>query len=759
LIAALNLLTYGNSLSNNLVGFDDNPLVEGYTDEVSHRPLVNLGPIQHLFPYTLIPPLMPDDPGNRPDYWASFAEGMLFGRVLRLLSHTLDLALFGQDLWWHHLMSVAYHILAACAAFAAASMLLGGAWGGLAAALFFSLHPLQTESVAYLAGRRDILLGLFYLLGLCCWIKRRTLGALLCGLMAFGVKQTAVTFPIAVLAYEIFARFEGTGSRISLSLLLGRIREELFRYRGAVLAVVLCTAALGAFVISRESVNNRIASKNYGSSAPWYGDSAKSHWATVPKILARAIRLTAWPGGLSADYSYNAIPASRSFLELGTLASLAFLAGLAALAWLAAKRRPIVGFAFAWAALTYLPHLPLIASYHNRELFAEHWLYLPLFGPALLFGLLFVQGRTLLPRFSAAACAVVLAAFMIRGAQRNRDWKDDLALWARTVQDVPASARAHNNLGIAYTKRGFVDEALQEFEKAVEIEPSRALPYYNLGHLLMSVGQFDEAIKVFRRSIELSPRDAIGWDGLMIAYTVAGREKEANALAMEVRRRGVAQDVLFRDSRCTAIFSEGDYAQAEKCYEELVRSAPALATAHSNLGAVYLELGKLKEAEEETQASLRIEPDQPVIRANLAMVYGKMRKLGAAMRELNEAERLGYPRVKVLMRKGLIFRDCGLAAQSLRALQEVHRLAPTLDTFSHLGQTYAAMGDWGRAEGLFRIAIVMGPYPRDYYLLAKALKAQGKVPESVRALRQALELQPKYPPALGMLRSMGAKEG
>jgi len=575
-------------------------------------------------------------------------------------------------------MNVAYHILAACAAFAAAAMILGDLWGGLEPPLSFSLHPIQTESVAYLAGRRDILLGLFCLLGLCFWLKRRVVACLIFCLLAFSAKQSAVTLPIALWTYEIFARLAQRKIKITFGALLSQAREELFRYRRAAAAIILCVAVLGAFVVRREPAHNITASKSYGWSAPWYGDSAMSNWATMPKVLVRAACLVVWPRKLIADYSYNAVPASRSFFDPDAILPLALLVGLAFLAWQAAKKRPILAFAFAWTALTYLPHLPIIPTYHNRELFAEHWLYLPLFGPALIFGYFFAKGRALLPRFSAAASAAVLAAFMIRGAQRNLDWKDDLTFWARTVQDVPACARARSNLGNAYLNRGLANEALQEYKKAVEIQPSWVGPYFNLGQALLSVGQIDEAIKAFRKSIELSPRNAFGWDGLVTAYMLAGRNEEVRSLSREAERMHITRDALFQDAFCITLIRERDYAAAEKCYLALLRTAPGLVSAHGNLGAVYLTTGKLREAEREIKESLRINPNQPAMRANFGLVYGKMGKLGPAMREILEAERMGYPRANALLLKGIVFRDCRLLPQSLKALLEAHHLRPTV---------------------------------------------------------------------------------
>ncbi|MFH1618297.1 MAG: tetratricopeptide repeat protein [bacterium] len=752
-ILFFNLLSYHNSLQNGFVGFDDNILLdENPAFSSRHVMLSNMG----------LTSLEEGDRSREVAYWGVPDQilRILFGRNLRFLSHFLDYHLFGMDLWGHHLMNVVWHVLAACAAFAAASMILNNQWGGLAAALFFSLHPVQTESVAYLAGRRDILLGFFYLLGFYFWLSYRrenrkplAVWAGVYWLLAIATKESAVTLPVSIVAYEVFTRFEGLKIRITLSVLFRQVREELSHYRQAVRVITFFGAVLGGLLVYQQ-LNFGVAKAvtAYGHEVFWYGGTALSNWATVPKILIHALGLIIWPQKLTGDYSYNAIPALHSLLEPGAIFPLALLAGLGALAWQAAKKRPILGFAVVWTAVTYIPHLPLIPAYHNQQVFAEHWLYLPLFGPALIFGYIFVRGQSMLPRLSAVAAAVMLAAFIMRSTQRNLDWKDDLTFWTRTAQDVPLCARARNNLGLACFRRDMVPEAFQELKKALEIDPGWAVPYHNLGQVFAFMGRVDDAIKAFQRTIEINPFNPNAWASLVTLHIARGDLQQAEAVYLAGRVK-YSSPVLF-NSAASLEFLRGRYDRAERIYKVNLSIRPGFTMMRSNLGALYLETGRPAEAERELIKSLQTDPNQPGARANLGLVYGKMGKLGPAAREIREAQRLGFPIIAALIYQGIIFRDCRLWQKSLTALMEARRLAPSLETYSHLGQTYAAMGDWRRAEDCYRQAIALGPLARDYYLLAKAFRDQGRIAESGQALRRALEIQPKYELALKMLKSM-----
>ena len=170
---------YADSLHSSFVGFDDNTIV---------APLLNPGP-----------------PAPQPE---TFVDAFVFGRKMRLWSHQLDVRLYGGNLRGHHLSNVAYHLLASEAALLAASRLLPPP-AALAAALFFALHPLQTESAAFLAGRRDLLMGLFYLAAFWLWMRWRDRGGRMtlagcAAAAAAGVlsKPTAVSFPLMIAAYE-----------------------------------------------------------------------------------------------------------------------------------------------------------------------------------------------------------------------------------------------------------------------------------------------------------------------------------------------------------------------------------------------------------------------------------------------------------------------------------------------------------------------------------------------------------------------------
>lgn len=445
---------YLNSLSGQPVGFDDSINIQ---DALGR----NSGKL----------PGFSASLRNLQDYPLKSLERIAAARHVRDASFALDAALFGGDLWWGHLANVLLHYLASAFFFLAAARLLGSAPAGLLASLIFALHPVQTESVAYLAGRRDVLLGFFafasfYLFLLYQEGKRPAAlaGAVFLWLLCLGAKQTAVVLPLLWL---------GCAAVIGRINPLEHLREKIWLYAG--LAAV-CLFVVSAHVSGEFSVLSR---HGLPPETLWYGGSALRQWAAEPAVLLHAAGLLLWPGPLSADYSFRVFEpvfSPRAGLLLAALSGL-----LAGVAWKLRDSRPVFLFSLLWTALTYLPSVHLLPSLHNGEIFAEHWLYLPAAGFALAAaGAAAALGRRF-PRTAAAAAALVLLGYGAGTAVRNRDWKDDLTLWSKTVGAQPRCARAWHNLAMAEVRRGRLDLAEADLKRSVSLDPGQALALMNLG--------------------------------------------------------------------------------------------------------------------------------------------------------------------------------------------------------------------------------------------------------------------------------------
>jgi tetratricopeptide (TPR) repeat protein len=323
-------------------------------------------------------------------------------------------------------------------------------------ALLFAVHPTHSEAVTYICGRSSALMTLFYLGGTLAYLTGRRdhnkfhLHVLVpfCFLLALSVKETAATFPLALLALEFCCG--------------GTWRTALRRQWSSWL---LLAAGIAFFFSHENYLREMEISAGLNSLA---GNLAN-------QALAVAYLLRQWllPLWLNIDPD---LPVQRDLSAV--VPQLLLLATLFLMMLMAFRRRPWISFAIAWMLIQLLPlhlFLPRLDVANDRQMYLVGW---PL---ALLLG---AELALRLPRraFAILATALILAAGGLTVA-RNRDYYDEIALWEATAQLSPDKARVRNNLGYAYHLAGRNAEARSEYRHALVIDPAYYKARYNLARL------------------------------------------------------------------------------------------------------------------------------------------------------------------------------------------------------------------------------------------------------------------------------------
>jgi hypothetical protein len=510
--------------------------------------------------------------------WLAIFPSILGYRPFRTLSYVLDYRLAGMTPWVFHVSNILYHWITACLVFLVTLRLtkdvdspsLGNedalAVRGWRTAFFvaciWALHPVQTDSVSYIAGRRDVIGGLCLFLAFWAYLRFREAqpdniwrsGWLLlsCGVYGLGIlsKESVLVLPALCWFYDVFR--EG-------------FWESLRRRWGLYFFVLLCGVAVLWYFAGAMLLKTVLNSS-------WHGGSLQGNFATVARIWTHYLSVLIFPRTLQADYSYDAFPVSHSFFEPEVLAALSILGIVASVACLLGRRRPLIGYGALWMVIAILPVSHLIPI---KELVAEHYLYVPAFGFALIGGVLLDAACS--PKSTAATwagrpivvygvviCLLVLAGFRIRW--RNQDWANEETLWTRTAQTAPRCVRAHYNLAGVFLRQQRVEEAEQEFTKVLALAPThvdalagfgeiafqkrqygRALAYalqaqtinarsfrvqYLLGWVKLALKNLDEAERHFKQAMALNPKAAMTYTGLK---AVAQARGEAEAQAREAR--------------------------------------------------------------------------------------------------------------------------------------------------------------------------------------------------------------------------------
>lgn len=596
LLAALAGLLYANALRNEFV-FDDGGLI------VSNPQIRNLAQYPEYLKWDV----------NR-----TIPQGSDQGithRPLRTALLAVEFHLFGLNPAGYRAVNILLHAVNGSLIFLIVRFLLGGATAALCAALLFVVHPIQTDSVAYIAGQRDVLFTTWYLLGFWGFLRYRAtekpayLGltgvTYVLGLMT---KEMAVTLPVLCAVYDFVRGFPLAGAgepMASAKAARQSLREIISRdkwlYLGGAAVVV---AALYYFVVIANPSHQRTL----------YGGGLGPTLNTSARIMVFYLKQLILPVTLNADYSYDAFPVSTSVADIRGLLAVAVLAGVGYGIVRLLRIDRWAGFGGLWFFITLLPVSQIIP---HHELVAEHFLYLPSIGFALVVG--YAVHRGLEGRYAAGVgwtFVAVLLLLSVRTVVRNRDWADDLTLWTKTVQTAPRSARAHINLAQSLKAYERFQEAIEQFQVYSTINPESPSGYVGLGDTYRLLGRYEEAVAHFRKAIELNPASAAPVVGLTQTYAAMGQTDRATELstsvlgaqfrheksylqvgnayraarlydlAIEAYRKGLdlnPYDVALQMATGKALIASGRYDRALEAYREAVKLMPRSPITHTNL--------------------------------------------------------------------------------------------------------------------------------------------------------------------------------
>lgn len=492
-------------------------------------------------------------------------------RPVRYLSFAVDYLISGEAPWGYHLMNAVFHGLTAFVVFLVLRKLSASSLIALAGALLFLVHPVHTDSVAYVSGRRDILTTLFYLLALLADRRHAesgrwgwALAAFAAFLLAVGAKEMAATFPIMAIMMD---RYFGT-------------------YRAAArLPVYLAYAAVTAYGVW-------VAVSGGYTEAAFHGGSLWSNFLTVAVLWVHYLGLLLFPATLLADYSFEAFPISHSLWEPRALGALAVLVCVAVGAWVARRRAPLVTLGIVWFFVTLMPVSHLFPF---QEIAAEHYLYLPSVGFCLIAGLAFERVFLGVDRRVAMAAAVaVLIAFSLRTIVRNQDWRDSETLWTATLEAAPRCARAHVNMGVIRARRGEYALAVESFRAAVEIRPMYLQARMRLAELYAYLGEKQAMRDQFRAMLEHNPRlQPRPYSQGYLLYRLGCYALADTVLYDEIRAGGRPQLLAWRARTLTAL---DRHWEALMEWERYLGKRPGDADAVREAGHVASRAGEAEQA-------------------------------------------------------------------------------------------------------------------------------------------------------------------
>ena len=445
---------------------------------------------------------------------------------LTTISHMLDCQLFRLNAGAHHLVNVFWHTFATVLLFILLVKMTDGCapalsqrrpdvsvvrdsrsniWPSALVAAIFAIHPLRVESVAWVAERKDVLSGAFFMLTLLSyvsWTRRQTVGRYLttvillaCGLMS---KPMLVTTPIVLLLLDYWPlnRGQRTDDRGQVR---GRARRSLAKAGGLVLEKI------PLFALSAGSILATFWAQNFALGSTEF---LPLSWRLTNAVFSyfEYVRQMFWPVNLIPFYVH---PENR--LEIWRLAiAIIFVIAMSMIAFVRRRKNPYLIVGWSWYLVTALPVIGIVQV--GLQGHADRYTYLPEIG--LIIALVWwiwdltasFAARKII--FISVGLAVV-ATLCVLAARQTTYWRDTETLWRHTLAVTPDSDVPLTGLGGILFARGEIDAAIDGYEHALRLRDGNVAAHFGLARALAAQQKIDAAILHLRRALEIQP-DYVG---------------------------------------------------------------------------------------------------------------------------------------------------------------------------------------------------------------------------------------------------------
>ncbi len=489
-------------------------------------------------------------------------------RPLLNFSYWLDYQAAGADPHEYHVVNVLLHFLVSVIVTFIAARLLE--WAGVAdrmrkalavfSGALFLLHPLQTESVAYVASRSEVLSVLFYYAAFAVFLysNRESLTILraLAIVILFGAaaasKEHTLTLPVLILLTDFYWHRGG------------------LKKNGILYGLLVLVCAAGASVVWKVLLGANTAGFHMTDLSP------VSYFFTQCRVLWIYIRMFFLPFGQNVDPD---IPISAGVLDHGAIFGLIALLAMTIAAWIFRKRWPLACFGVFVFLLLIAPTSSVVPI---RDVLAERRLYLPFIGLLLIL----LEGMRRLPfQQVVGISAAALLACSVLTYQRSEVWSSPLALWQDTVAKSPNKMRPRFHLAFAQYAMGDCAAAAANYEAASHLDTPEYRLLVDWGNALQCANRPDEAAKVFIKATEIYPGLAEAHVGLSAVYATARKYDEAlrELDAAEAADSGIAQIYINRGGVYEML---GNRDSARKEYQRALGMEPANRAASEGLNRV-----------------------------------------------------------------------------------------------------------------------------------------------------------------------------
>ncbi len=520
---------------------------------------------------------------------------------LTWVSHMAVVQFFGLGPLPHHAVNLALHVVNTILLFIVFFRMTDAPWRSAFVAALFAIHPLHVESVAWVAERKDVLSGMFWILTIGAYVRyvrkptwwSYLLVALgfVAGLMA---KPMAVTLPflLLVLDYWPLARWPAP---VTLAALRPLVVEKL--------PLLVLSGMFSVVAYWAQWIEGNVADAQHVPIGGRLGNAVISY--------GRYLSRTFWPQDLAVFYPYQSgLDGQAAMLEaliVGTV-----LTGISVVVVVMSRRwrYPLVGWL--WFLGTLVPVIGLVQF--AQHAMADRYSYIPLIGLFVIVAWgasdLFAGRRLLRVAPAAAGCAVVGLLMALTWHQAHY-WRDTVVLFEHALAVAPVNRVAHLQLGAAYARRGDLGAAIDHYSQALAMKPLSVEANNNFGIVLAQAGRFGDAEPRFLAALAIAPDDPRLHANLARVYRQQGAVAEAvTHYRVAARLDPDGWQVAYNLAWLLATTGDDRVRNPSEAIMLAERASSQTEHGHPNvldtLAAAYAAAGRYQEAAEAARRAVRV---------------------------------------------------------------------------------------------------------------------------------------------------------
>jgi tetratricopeptide (TPR) repeat protein len=595
---------------------------------------------------------------------------------ITILTLALEYQFFGLNATGYHSVNLLLHLLNVILVFYSIYLLTDKVIVALVASLLFGIHPLHVESVAWAAELKDLLYTFFFLASYIFYLKylkelqnkHQPITKLAHQPISTSAHQPIITsshqhiiksshlhiftssnfYVFALLLFTVSLLSKAMAASLPLVLILtdyfkGRkinIKTVLEKVPFFLLAIAIGVVAVSAQKSSGTtnlstilSIPQRIVFASYG-------------------FISYLFKLL-FPLNLSAFYPY---PVRNGVdIPIQYYAYFLLFLGLAAYTIYSHRFTKKIIFGIGFFTITVLLVLQLLPV--GNAIMADRYSYLPSIGIFYLAGegFIFMWSKKLkIPAFLMLSLFAVL--FSVKTYARCGVWKNDMTLWNDVIDQDKTAELAYYNRGVVFKNEKRYIEAINDFNKAIELQPFYSEAYNNRGIIFSGEKRNDMAIKDFNKAIELKPDNAQAYNNRGLLLMNEKRNDEALKDFNKTIELKPDQAEPY-NNRGTVLINENRNEEAIKDFKKAIELKPDYAEAYYNRGNAFAKIRTNAEAISDFTNAIKLKSDYIAAYNNRGIVFVNEKRNEEAIKDFTRVIQLNPLNWNAYYNRGMVFEN------------------------------------------------------------------------------------------------------